>query len=359
MNHIKGKAIVLTNGMLAENFAKTAHGLLRGSSRFEVLAIIDYKFSGQDAGEIMEGRNLGIPVIASVKDFFRQFPDHQPSYCVVGVALPGGYLPDDFRQELREAILSGLSIVCGLHTFLSEDIEFSTLAKEKKVQLIDVRKPKPRSELQFWNGSIFKVKTPRIAVLGTDCAVGKRTTCRFLMEMCQGHGINAKMIYTGQTGWMQGYEHGFIFDSTVNDFVSGEMERAIVNCDLQENPDLILIEGQSALRNPTGPCGSEILLSGNVKGVILQHHPGRPFFEGTEHVEQHIPSLKSEIELIAMYGAEVLAITLSEEHLKEAEIVGIQNKILQKLNLPVLRPLKEGVGGLLKTIQNFMNKQKN
>ena len=35
------------------------------------------------------------------------------------------------------------------------------------------------------------------------------------------------MIYTGQTGWLQGGEYGFIFDSTLNDFVSGELENAI------------------------------------------------------------------------------------------------------------------------------------
>ena len=31
-----------------------------------------------------------------------------------------------------------------------------------------------------------------------------------------------------------------------------------------------LLEIMAALRNPNGPCGSEFLLSGDVKGVILQ-----------------------------------------------------------------------------------------
>ena len=38
-------------------------------------------------------------------------------------------------------------------------------------------------------------------------------------------------ITSGQTGWMQGGKYGFILDSTVNDFVSGELEKAIVECD--------------------------------------------------------------------------------------------------------------------------------
>jgi uncharacterized NAD-dependent epimerase/dehydratase family protein len=100
-----------------------------------------------------------------------------------------------------------------------------------------------------------------------DCAVGKRTTGTLLLELCRKNGIKAEMIYTGQTGWMQGLKHGFIFDATVNDFISEEIERVIIECDRESSPDLILIEGQSSLRNPSGPCGSDILLSGDVKGL--------------------------------------------------------------------------------------------
>jgi uncharacterized NAD-dependent epimerase/dehydratase family protein len=349
----KASAIVLTNGVLDNDFAKTCHGLLRGTERFNILAVIDYKFAGKDAGQVMDGRPLGIPVFASIQDFFAS-ANEQPEYCVVGVAIPGGVLPVEFRSELIEAMQHKCSIVNGLHTFLSEDFEFDTLAKEQGVKLIDIRKPRPRSELNFWNGSIFEVKTPRIAILGTDCAIGKRTTCRFLMETCLEHGIKAEMLYTGQTGWMQGYRHGFIFDSTINDFVSGEIERAIVNCDKEENPDLILIEGQSALRNPTGPCGSEFLLSGQVKGVVLQHAPGREFYEGTEHVGCIIPDIASEIQLIKMYGAKVLAITLNGIHQSEEETKAYQQDLEARLGIPVLRPLEEGVARLIPVVKAFM-----
>ena len=37
-------------------------------------------------------------------------------------------------------------------------------------------------------------------------------------------GRRTEVIYTGQTGWLQGFRHGFIFDATLNDFVSGELE---------------------------------------------------------------------------------------------------------------------------------------
>src|SRR5258707_9535575 len=116
------------------------------------------------------------------------------------------------------------------------------VAKKQGVEIIDVRKPKKFKDLHFWSGDIRKVTCPKIAVLGTDCALGKRTTTRFLTQAMQTVGYKAEMIYTGQTGWMQGAKYGFIFDSTLNDFISGEMEHGIVKCWDETKPDIIFIE---------------------------------------------------------------------------------------------------------------------
>lgn len=344
------KAIVLTNGFLQTPFAKTCHGLLRGSDRFEVLAVIDNQHTGADAGEVMDGKPLGIPVYGDVATAMAHF-GAAVTTCVMGVATSGGYLPDSIKVAIESAIRHKLSVVSGLHTFLSDDPHFSSLAAEYGVSITDVRKPRPRNQLKFWSGEIYQVQTPKIAVLGMDCAVGKRTTCRFVMEMCRKNGIATEMIYTGQTGWMQGYPHGFIFDSTVNDFIGGEVERAIVECARESKPELILIEGQSALRNPSGPCGAEFLLSGNAKGVILQHVPGRKHYEDTPAI---IPPVASEIALIQSYGASVLAVTLNEEGMSDAEMTDYQRTLQQELGLPVVRPLKEGVEKLLPAIRAFM-----
>ncbi len=343
--------LLLTNGMLDGPFAKTAHGILRGSKRFQPIAVIDDKFVGRDAGEVMDGQKLGIPIFASIAAFYQQQELETPHFCVVGVALPGGKLPDAFRKELIAALKVGLSIANGLHTFLSDDPEMIALASEKNLQLIDVRKARPRSELQFWSGDIFSVQTPRIAILGIDCAVGKRTTCQWLLEACRDAGIKAEMIYTGQTGWMQGHPYGFILDSTVNDFVSGEIEKAIVNCDRALSPDVMLIEGQSALKNPTGPCGSEFLLSGQAKYVILQHTPGRPHYEDT-----HVPlgTVEDEAKLIECYGAKLIAVTINEEGLSKEEAIKEQNRLEQSLGIPVIRPLEEGLSRIIPRIQTII-----
>ena len=348
------KAIVFTHNLLAENFAKTCHGLLRGTERFEIISVIDAAHESKDAGTVLNGSPLGIPVHSSIAQFFNH-SNESPEFCIVGVAFPGGVLPEDCRKELLVAMDHGLSIICGLHHYLSEDSEFQISAKNNGVKLIDIRKPRPVSELHFWTGKILEVTTPVIAILGSDCAVGKRTTARFIMEVCRNRGIKTEMIYTGQTGWMQGYSHGFIFDATPNDFVSGEIERVILECVDVSKPDLILLEGQSSLRNPSGPCGSEFLLSGNAKGAVLVHPPGRKYFVDMEELGLQIPEIEDEIELIQKYGSKVIGVGLNEEGCDMGQLRSVQRTISKKINIPVVLPLTDGVNEIVDGIQTFMN----
>jgi uncharacterized NAD-dependent epimerase/dehydratase family protein len=303
----KPRAVILTHGQLDTMYAKTCHGLLRGTDRFEIVGVIDFKFAGQTTSALLPNVK-DVPIQASVDDF--NDADGYIEWCIVGVAFEGGAMPDSFRDQLLSAVMLKMSVVNGLHTQLNEDAEFMKLSGEFGVDVVDIRRPKTVDELNFWTGKIKDVRAPRVAVLGTDCAIGKRTTCRFLLEQFAEEGVNAQMIYTGQTGWLQGYPYGCILDSTLNDFVSGELEHAVLTCDENENPDLILIEGQSALRNPSGPCGSEIIISLQTKYVVLQHHPTKEFFEDSPRLGFRIPDLQSEIELIRMLGSEVIAITL-------------------------------------------------
>jgi uncharacterized NAD-dependent epimerase/dehydratase family protein len=201
------------------------------------------------------------------------------------------------------------------------------------------------------------VRAPRIAILGTDCALGKRTTARFLVEACRAAGLRAEMIFTGQTGWMQGAKYGFVLDSVVNDFVSGEMEHAIVACDREARPDVIVIEGQSALRNPSGPCGAELIVSAQAKAVVLQHAPGRPCFKnGVENWA--IPPLEEEIELVRLYGARTLAVTLNNERLAPAALEEAQRSLAARLRIPVIRPLEEGLGALVPLVAQYLDEQR-
>ena len=334
------QAIVLTNGILTHSDAKTAHGLIRGSERFTIVGVVDDEtLAGQDAGVILDGKNRNIPIYATLE---QALIEKQANYLIIGIATVGGVLPDTMVAIIQQAIRAGLNIVNGLHDYLTDRPEIASLAAEFQVDLIDVRRPKSRKDLHFWTGDIFKIKTPIIAVIGMDCAMGKRTTARLIRQACDAKGLKAEMIYTGQTGWLQGGKYGFIFDSTLNDFVSGELEHAILTCDREAKPDFILLEGQASLRNPSGPCGLELLISGQAKKVILVFAPKRKYFDNEEHWGE-IPSVASEIEIIEKLGSKVIALAMNTELCTDEEAFELQKDFEKTTGLPVLLPIQEGV----------------
>ena len=337
-------AVVLTHHYLKTRNAKTTHGLLRGPSRYRVVAVVDPDWDGQDAGEVAFGRPAGIPVIKDVAAGMALTP--APTVCVIGVATPGGVLPGDLRRGIMEAADAGLTLVNGLHQFLSDDPEIAARVAAGGGEIIEIRRPVAVARLRFWSGEVYGIRGRRLAILGTDCAVGKRTPAALLLEGCRRRGLDTRMIYTGQTGWLQGFPHGFIFDATPNDFVCGELEHALLSCAADGDPDLILMEGQSGLRNPSGPCGAEFILSGAADGVILQHAPGRRYYEGQEALGREIRPLSEEVELVRLLGSRVLAITLSHEGLASTEAHQARDRIGRETGLPTFLPLMDGVDDL-------------
>jgi uncharacterized NAD-dependent epimerase/dehydratase family protein len=351
----KGNAIVITAGYLDSNSGKTAHGLIRGTDRFNIVAIIDHKHPGKDAGEVLDGRKRNIPVYSTIADFVKNSPV-KADYCVIGVATKGGVIPDSLRIMLKEALENNFHLVNGLHDYVSDHPDLAALAQSKGLQLVDVRKPKKFKDLHFWSGRIAEVHCPKIAVLGTDCALGKRTTTRFLTEAMRKAGFKAEMIYTGQTGWMQGAKYGFIFDSTLNDFISGEMEHAVVQCWEEVKPDIIFIEGQSSLRNPSGPAGAEWIVSAAANGVVLQHNPPRKQYKDMEYYPAYIPDPKEEIELIKIYGAPTVALTVNTAKMTEKEAREYAAKYRKELGIPVILPLEDGVDQLVPLFKEMIEK---
>lgn len=350
-NSTENKALVITQGYLNTFEAKTAHGLIRGTDRFQIKGIIDGpELAGQDAGEVLDGIRREIPIFGNLPEALAQVPD--ANYLIVGIATVGGILPASMLQVIETAIAAGLHIVNGLHDFLTDRPNVVALAEKYGVTLTDIRRPKKREQLHFWSGEIFKVPAPIIAVIGMDCAMGKRTTARMICEAANLQNQKATMIYTGQTGWMQGGKYGFIFDSTLNDFVSGELEHAIVTAWNETQPDFIVVEGQSSLRNPSGPCGLELLISGNAKYVVLLFSPKRKYFD---HLEEWgpIPTVESEIELIEKIGSKVIAVAIHTEGCTPEEARSYKTVYSERLKIPVLLPLEEGVSELPPTLKTL------
>ena len=174
----------------------------------------------------------------------------------------------------------------------------------------------------------------------------KELCVNFLFKISLKVILKLKLSTQDKPDFLQGFKHGFILDSTLNDFVSGELEKAILECAKESNPEIILIEGQSSLRNPSGPCGSELLLSGDVDGVILVHPFDREYFDNFEDVGCVLPSLEDEINLIKTYGKNVMGVCINSQ--QEIDALKLQNE----LKIPVVNPMKESIRAISESIKN-------
>jgi uncharacterized NAD-dependent epimerase/dehydratase family protein len=355
----EGNAIVYCQGAFNTPNGKTAHGLVRFTRRYKVLSVIDSRYADLDAGHVLDGRPKGIPILASVGEAVQasQSAGAPATHLVVGLAPDGGRLDGRARDDVEHAIGRGLCVDCGLHDFLSEDPRIAGLAAEKKVVIRDVRKPPPRDELHFFSGKIEQVTSLKVAMLGTDSAVGKRTTAWLLVDALDGAGFSAEMVGTGQTAWMQGARFGLILDSIVNDFVSGEIEHAVWSAWNEVRPDVIVIEGQGSLMNPAYPGGFEILAAARPEVVVLQHAPARKDYDGFPGYAIH--PLPHQIEAIrVLSGKPVVAITVNHESIPPGKIEETCLAIEREVGLPTVDVLKDGAAKLVEALRPHMKKDR-
>ncbi len=354
---LDGKAIVYCQDAFNTPNGKTAHGLVRFTNRYDVLGVIDRNYTGQDSGQVLDQRPNNIPVYSGLTEALETFKNKgiDIQYFVIGLAPDGGRLPKEAKETVKEALKAGLNVDSGLHDFLTKDEELVALAKANHVSIRDIRKTPDRDELHFFSGDIEKVDSLKLAVLGTDSAIGKRTTAWLIVQGLQKAKYKAEMIGTGQTAWMQGAKYSMIMDSCINDFVSGEIEHAIVNAWKKEKPDVIVIEGQGSLMNPAYPGGFEILAAGRPDYVILQHAPKRKEYDGFPGYKLH--DLTTQIKAIKVIsGREVIAITLNHEEMDVDEIQEACDKVTAETGLPCFDVLQNGTEGLVALIADKIKK---
>jgi uncharacterized NAD-dependent epimerase/dehydratase family protein len=352
----EGNAIVYCEGAFGTTNGKTAHGLVRRTRRYVVTSVVDSRWRGRDAGDVLEGKTCGIPVLATVEEAIsRAAADgRRATHFVIGLAPDGGRLPDAARDAVRRALEAGLHVDAGLHDFLSDDPSFVSLAKERGVRLRDIRKPPPRSELHFFSGKIEEVDSIRIAMLGTDSAIGKRTTAWVLVDALEATGRRALLAGTGQTAWLQGAEYSIVLDSLVNDFVSGEIEHVVWRAWSEKHPDVIVLEGQGSLMNPAYPGGFELLAAGRPHFVILQHAPARKEYDGFPGYPLH--PLDDQIRAIeSISGRPVAAITINHEDMTPAETATACRAIHEATGLPAHDVLLEGGGPLVASLASRLD----
>ena len=354
MQIMKETALVYCENQFGLVDGKTATGLVRHSEIYNIVGVIDSSLAGKDAGEELGEEKSGIPIFINLDDALSKL-SKVPDCYIYGKAPIEAYISTEERNLVLEAMENGMDIINGLHQFFSEDREFVQMAARNDIQIKDIRKPPKLKDLHVFTGQISKVNIPVIAVLGTDCACGKRTTAVELNYALNNLGIKSVLIATGQSGLMQGAMYGVSMDALVSQFVIGEIENSVIQAFENENPDIILVEGQSALSHPAFMSSLGILKGSMPDGIILQHPPARTF--RCDFPDLEMPIVESEIKLIeAISQAKVMAIALSHEDLSDEEMMKIIKRYEMQFQLPTTDVLNHGCHKLVQTLSNHFPK---
>jgi uncharacterized NAD-dependent epimerase/dehydratase family protein len=343
------RAIVYADRLYKSADGKTAHGLVRFSKKYDIACVVDSTIIEGDSGEILDGIKRNIPLY---NDLDHVLNNLNAKIFIIGAVSEGGIIPKGYDKAIKKALENGLDIVSGLHQFVSDNPTFLKIAEKNSCKIIDVRKIFSKYK-RFYTGEIKKVKSKRIAILGTDSAIGKRTIAVMLNEELNNNGLKSDMIYTGQTGWMQGWPHGIVLDAIINDFVSGGIEGAILDSWNDLKPDYMIIEGQGSLVHPFFPGGYEILAAGKIDGFILVDAPKRSHLDGFPEYPMPDPSRVIKIAKL-ITEKPLIGIGMNNENMTQFDIKETKINLNKKFNVPVVDPFTEGVAEITRYLKKIV-----
>ena len=353
MSFARRRIAILAEGKLDIFSAKTAVGVLRYSPH-EVVAVVDSRHAGKTVQDVL-GFGGSIPVVASVKEAATRF---QPEVLLIGIAPTGGQLPVEWRVFVDDAIAARLDVWSGMHVFLSDDPHFSSAASVAGVKLWDVRKPRP--DMVVGDASALKVKALKVLAVGSDCNVGKMTTMLEMQRELNARGRKGGFVATGQTGILIEGE-GTPLDAVPGDFMSGEVERLVVENDAR-GCDAIFVEGQGALAHPGFGAVTHALLLGTMPdAMILCHQPTRDNYRPNYDVPvAPLPAVIKMYEaVLEVYGApKIVGVALNTYGLSPeaaADLIVATEKVL---GLPTVDPIRNGVGKLVDVLEPLIQAKK-
>jgi uncharacterized NAD-dependent epimerase/dehydratase family protein len=261
---------ILTDGYLTERNAKTAHGVLR-YSREKVAAVIDAQHAGSSTADVMPEVITDVPIVKT----WDEAVGLGATSLLLGVATPGGWMPDHWRTWILDALHGGHEVVSGLHTFLSNDPEFVAAASASGARLWDVRRPP--DDIPLFSGKGLRAPQRIALTVGSDCAVGKKSTALELTAAARRAGVAAEFVATGQTGVMIAGK-GIAIDRVISDFTAGAAEQLVL--DAEPDSDVLIVEGQGSLWHPAYAGVTLSLLHGSTPhALVMCHHVGRTAIE--------------------------------------------------------------------------------
>lgn len=267
---------------LNSDYGKMGLGILRYSQN-KIACVIDSQFEGQDIEEI-----TGIPSDAKIVSTVEDAKNLGANVLILGTAPSGGRIPNDWIQPIEKSIALKMSIVNGLHDYLSP--RYQDKLNSKSGQWIwDLRIPQYVPKIA--TAEAANLNNKRILLVGTDMAVGKMTTGLELYKQLSNKKINTRFVATGQIG-ISITGQGIPLDAYKVDLACGAVETEVMK---HKDADVIIIEGQGSLLHPGSTATLPLMRGSCATHLILCTRADKTTLRKPENIK--IPELKDFIKL--------------------------------------------------------------
>lgn len=332
--------VILTDGHTTSRNAKTAHGVLR-YARDPIIAVLDSEHAGRSMRELMPELRSDAPVVADL----RAARELGATSLLLGVATPGGWVPDHWRTWLLQAVDAGMEIANGLHRFLNSDQELVERATRSGARLWDVRQSP--GDLPLFSGKSLEVPQKIVLTVGSDCAVGKMTASLEMTEAATRAGIATEFVATGQTGILIAGK-GIAVDRVISDFLAGAAETLV--CDASPEAEVLMVEGQGGLWHPAYSGVTLGLLHGSAPhSLVLCHQAGRTAIEEPPYTKlPPLDQMRARYEEAAatVRPAPVSCVSLNCRGLSDREAARAVAQVEDELGLPTADVFRGGTDKL-------------
>jgi len=312
----------------------------------EVVAVIDREKIGSTSEE-----EVGVGGNTPVLGDFNATLHLEPDTLVIGNATQGGFITDEYKAEIINAMNAGCDIISGMHQFLNDDEELKNIAAQKNVKLIDLRMPPDPPH--FPTGTWQNRKVPVLLIVGTDCDTGKMTTAWEVAKRLQDRGRKVEFIGTGQTGILLSGS-GVPIDAVKADFMAGEIEFLIQNT--PKDTELVIIEGQGALTNQFYAGVTLGLMHGAMPDYMLMTHDPSRDLDVTDFPMvsmQHVMDLH--LDLMKVFReSKFIGINLLTFAFDEKKALDVIQKSENEFNIPTTDLIRFGDKGLIDAIEGIL-----
>jgi len=330
-------AIYMEDAVLAYG-GKMGFGVLRYSPN-PIVCVIDSKTAGRDIKEAA-GMPRSCPIVASVDDALALGAE----VLVLGIAPPGGLIPQVWYPVIDLAVRSGLSVINGLHDLLGP--RYQNLKPGQWVWDIRIEP----AGLKPGTGAAASLTNRRALLIGTDMAIGKMTAGLEIYRVALERGVKAEFVATGQIG-ITITGSGVPLDAIRVDFSTGAIEREVMAA---KDADLIIIEGQGSLGHPGSTANMPLLRGSMPTQLILCHRAGQTAITTLPHVP--LAPLGDFIRLYEDLASAcgifirptTVGVALNTAHIAcDEEALQACIDIEKELGLPTVDPVRHGPGRLV------------